>query len=462
MQRTKIQELYRTQPVDSAVLVKGWVKTRRGSKKVSFIELNDGSTIRNLQVVADNKHYDEELLRQVTTGACVAIQGQLVASQGQGQPVELQAGEITVYGPADPEHYPLQKKAHSLEFLREHAHLRFRTNTYSAVFRIRHYLSYAIHKFFHERGFYYLHTPIITASDTEGAGEMFRVTTLPDQNAPVDEEGLVDYKQDFFEQRTHLTVSGQLNGELAAMGLAEVYTFGPTFRAELSHTSRHLAEFWMVEPEMAFYDLADNMQLAQDFLQAIIGYVLEHCPDDLAFLESTYHPTLTKELRQVLDNDFIRLSYTEAVELLQKAPRNFEYAVAWGNDLQSEHERYLVEEHFQKPVIVYNYPKAIKAFYMKQNEDGQTVGAMDALLPGVGEIIGGSQREERFDRLQQRIQELGLPEANYWWYLDTRRFGTAPHSGFGLGLERLMLFVTGMGNVRDVIPFPRTPGNAAF
>lgn len=462
MQRTKVKDILAAPELENETLVKGWVRTRRGSKKVSFVELNDGSCLPNLQIVVDNGLFEEELLKQVTTGACVAIRGQLVESQGKGQSVEMQARQIELYGAADPEAYPLQKKAHSLEFLRENAHLRFRTNTFGAVSRIRHSLSFAIHQFFHQRGFYYLHSPIITASDAEGAGEMFGVTTLPIGNPPLAEDGTVDFSQDFFGRPAHLTVSGQLAGEMAALALSEVYTFGPTFRAELSHTSRHLAEFWMIEPEMAFYELEDNMQLAEDFLKHLIGFVLQQNRADLEFLEKTYQEGLLARLEAVLEDSFVQLEYSNAVEILLNSGRDFEYEVAWGADLQSEHERYLVEEHFQKPVIVINYPKTIKAFYMRLNDDEKTVRAMDVLFPGVGEIIGGSQREDRLEVLQRRIKELNLPEQNYWWYLDTRKFGSAPHSGFGLGLERLMMFVTGLGNVRDLIPFPRTPGSAEF
>jgi asparaginyl-tRNA synthetase len=449
---------------EQEVLAMGWVRTRRGSKRVSFIELNDGSCLRSLQVVLDHALADEDLLKKVANGACIAVKGVLVASQGGGQPVELQARSLEVYGEADQEAYPMQKKEHSAEFLRENAHLRFRTNTFGAVFRIRHTLSYGIHQFFHERGFVYLHSPIITASDAEGAGEMFRVTTLNPGNAPRTPEGDVDWAEDFFGQPAHLTVSGQLAGELAALALSEVYTFGPTFRAENSNTSRHLAEFWMIEPEMAFYDLEDNMRLAEDLLKYLIRKVLMDRREDVEFLATRPDtaPGLVERLQAVLDDDFVRLDYTEAVEILQNSGRQFEFPVQWGIDLQSEHERYLVEQHFQKPVIVINYPKQIKAFYMRLNDDDRTVRAMDVLFPGVGEVIGGSQREERYDYLLARIRELHLPEEHYWWYLDTRRFGTAPHSGFGLGLERLMMFVTGLGNVRDLIPFPRTPGHAEF
>jgi asparaginyl-tRNA synthetase len=443
-------------------LVKGWVRTKRGNKHVAFIALNDGSCIHNLQVVADVAAFDEELLRNVTTGACVAVCGKLVPSQGQGQSVELQATSIYLYGKADPDVYPLQKKGHSLEFLREIAHLRPRTQTFGAILRIRHAMAFAIHKYFNDHGFFYLHTPIITASDCEGAGAMFQVTTLNLSEPPRTESGEVDYAQDFFGKPANLTVSGQLEGELGAMALGAIYTFGPTFRAENSNTPRHLSEFWMIEPEMAFYEIQDNMDLAEDFLKFLIAYALEHCADDLAFLEKMYDAELTDRLRFVLDNRFVRLSYTEGVEILLRSGAKFEFPVSWGMDLQSEHERYLVEQHFRCPVILTDYPKEIKAFYMKQNTDGKTVRAMDVLFPKIGEIIGGSQREEDLEVLQRRVEELDLPQKDLWWYLDTRRFGSAPHSGFGLGFERLLLFVTGMVNIRDVIPFPRTPKNADF
>lgn len=461
--RYKVKHLLLEQvSVGESVCVKGWVRTKRGNKNVAFIAINDGSTINNIQVVVDIKPELEETLKLVTTGACLRIIGNLVASPGQGQPVEIQATEIEVYGTADPETFPLQKKGHTLEFLREIAHLRPRTNTFGAILRIRHQLAYAIHTFFNERGFVYLHTPIITGSDAEGAGAMFRVTTLDAAKPPITEHGEVDFSQDFFGKPTNLTVSGQLEGELGAMALGEVYTFGPTFRAENSNTARHLAEFWMVEPEVAFNELEENMDLAEAFLKYLIGYVLENSQDDLAFLEKMYDAGLTEKLRGVHQNNFKRLTYTEAVEILKQAPKKFEFPVDWGTDLQSEHERYLVEEHFGLPVILTDYPMHIKAFYMKQNPDGKTVRAMDVLFPGIGEIIGGSQREENLEKLEARIKSQGIPEEELWWYLDTRRFGTAPHAGFGLGFERLVLFVTGMGNIRDVIPFPRTPKNAAF
>lgn len=462
MERKKVKELLADPVVGKEVLVKGWVRTRRGNKNISFIALNDGSTINNIQVVADMARFDERQLRDITTGACIAVTGELVESQGQGQNVEINASEIEVYGKCDTETYPLQKKGHSMEFLREHAHLRFRTNTFGAVFRIRHSMAFAIHKYFNDKGFFYLHTPIITGSDAEGAGEMFQVTTLEPGKPPRNEEGAIDYTQDFFGKPTNLTVSGQLEGELGALALGEIYTFGPTFRAENSNTPRHLAEFWMIEPEMAFYDLKDNMDLAEDFLKYLIRYALDNCTDDLKFLNSMIDKGLLERLNFVVSNEFVRLTYTEAVDILTSADKKWEFPVGWGRDLQAEHERYLVEEHFKRPVILINYPKEIKAFYMKQNDDGKTVKAMDVLFPGIGEIIGGSQREEDYDRLISRIKELGLPEKDLWWYLETRKFGTAPHSGFGLGFERMILFMTGMSNIRDVIPFPRTPKNAEF
>ncbi len=400
--------------------------------------------------------------REISTGACIAVTGKLIESQGQGQNVEIKAEKIELYGTSDAETYPLQKKGHSMEFLREHAHLRFRTNTFGAVFRIRHAMAFAIHKYFNDKGFYYLHTPIITGSDAEGAGEMFQVTTLDLKNLPFNEEGTIDFRNDFFGKETKLTVSGQLEGELGALALGEIYTFGPTFRAENSNTPRHLAEFWMIEPEMAFYDLDDNMDLAEDFVKYLIRYALENCGDDLAFLNNMIDKGLLERLNFVLGNKFARITYTEAVKILTAAGRNWEYPVGWGKDLQAEHERYLVEEHYKRPVILIDYPKEIKAFYMKQNDDGKTVRAMDVLFPGIGEIIGGSQREEDYDKLLARIRELKLPEKDLWWYLETRKFGTAPHSGFGLGFERMILFMTGMSNIRDVIPFPRTPKNAEF
>jgi len=427
-----------------------------------FIALNDGSTIKNIQIVADTNMFDENLLKDITTGACISVSGQLVASQGQGQTVEIKAGSIELYGKSDSESYPLQKKGHSMEFLREIAHLRPRTNTFGAVLRIRHSIAFAIHKYFNDKGFFYLHTPIITGSDAEGAGEMFRVTTLNLAELPFNGDGTVDYRNDFFGKPANLTVSGQLEGELGALAIGEIYTFGPTFRAENSNTPRHLAEFWMIEPEMAFYDITDNMNLAEEFVKYLIRYALENCQDDLEFLNNMIDKGLKERLDFVLRNEFVRKTYTDAVKILVDSGKKWEYEVGWGRDLQAEHERYLVEEHFKRPVIITDYPKAIKAFYMKQNDDGKTVRAMDVLFPGIGEIIGGSQREEDYEKLLTRIRELGLPEKDLWWYLDTRRFGTAPHSGFGLGFERFVQFVTGMSNIRDVIPFPRTPKNAEF
>lgn len=467
LRKTSVQELLRSTDLDREVLLKGWVRTRRGNKYVQFISVNDGSTIHNIQVVADANKFSDESLKEITTGSSVAVRGKLVASQGKGQAVEVQADEIEVYGSSDPETYPLQKrgadqKGISLEELRKIAHMRPRTNTFGAVLRIRHAMSFAIHQYFNANGYFYVHTPIITGSDAEGAGQMFRVTTLSDQNPPLNDAGEVDYKQDFFGKPTNLTVSGQLEGELAAMALGKVYTFGPTFRAENSNTARHLAEFWMVEPEVAFNDLQDNMDLAEDFLRSLIRYALEHCADDLQFLNDQYDKELLNRLKFVTDNEFQRLTYTEAVEILKTARQKFEFPVDWGTDLQSEHERYLVEKHFKKPVILTNYPKEIKAFYMKLDDDGRTVRAMDVLFPGIGEIIGGSQREEDLQKLSTRMHEMHVPEEDLWWYLDTRRFGTAPHSGFGLGFERLILFVTGMTNIRDVIPFPRFPKSAEF
>lgn len=448
--------------VGTMVNIKGWVRTKRGNKSVAFIALNDGSIVHSIQVVVDLAAFDDQTIKLITTGSCISVNGVLALSLGQGQAVEIQAREIEVYGTADADTYPLQKKGHTLEFLREIAHLRPRTNTFGAVLRIRHAMSFAIHKFFNDRGFYYLHTPIITGSDAEGAGEMFRVTTLDAMNPPMNSEGKVDFTQDFFGKATNLTVSGQLEGELGALALSSVYTFGPTFRAENSNTPRHLAEFWMIEPEMAFYDVNDNMDLAEEFLKYLVQYALDNCLDDLEFLNKMYDNELIERLKFVTNNSFKRLPYTEAIEILMASGQKFEYPVEWGTDLQSEHERYLVEKHFKCPVILTDYPMSIKAFYMKQNDDGKTVRAMDVLFPRIGEIIGGSQREENLDKLKKRIDELHIPEKDMWWYLDTRRFGTAPHSGFGLGFERLILFVTGMANIRDVIPFPRTPQNAEF
>lgn len=462
IKRKKVKELLNSDETGEEVLVKGWVRTKRESRNVAFIALNDGSTINNIQIVAETAVFAEDLLRDITTGACIAVTGKLVESKGMGQKVEISASGIEIYGRCDPESYPLQKKGHSMEFLREIAHLRFRTNTFGAVFRIRHSLAYAIHKYFNDKGFYYLHTPVITGSDCEGAGEMFHVTTFDLKNVPVNEEGVVDFRDDFFGIETNLTVSGQLEGELGALALGEIYTFGPTFRAENSNTPRHLAEFWMIEPEMAFYDINDNMDLAEEFVKYLIKYILENCRNDLDFLNSNIYKGLIDRLNFVLENEFVRITYTEAIDALQSAGRTWEFPVEWGRDLQAEHERYLVEQYYKRPVIITDYPKEIKAFYMKQNDDGKTVKAMDVLFPGIGEIIGGSQREEDYEKLLARIRELNLPENDLWWYLDTRKFGTAPHSGFGLGFERLMLFITGMSNIRDVIPFPRTPKNAEF
>lgn len=414
------------------------------------------------RIVVDIPQFDEEYLKGITTGACIRVDGVLVESLGQGQSAEIQAKEIEIYGKADPATYPLQKKGHSLEFLREIAYLRPRTNTFGAIFRIRHHLAFAIHNYFDKQGFYYFHTPIITASDAEGAGSMFQVTTLDPENAPKTPDGKIDYSQDFFGRHTNLTVSGQLEGELGAMALGGIYTFGPTFRAENSNTPRHLAEFWMIEPEVAFFDINDNMDLAEDFLKQVISYVLEHCKDDIEFLNKMYDNELIDRLNFVLNNRFIRLTYTEGVDVLEKSGRKFEFPVYWGVDLQSEHERYLVEEHFKCPIIMTDYPKEIKSFYMKQNEDGKTVRGMDVLFPKIGEIIGGSEREADYDKLMNRVNELNMSQDSLWWYLDTRKFGTAPHAGFGLGFERLVLFITGMANIRDVIPFPRTPKNAEF
>ena len=440
----------------------GWVRTRRGNKHVQFIALNDGSTVKNLQVVLDLTKFSEEALRPITTGSSIHVKGMLVESQGKGQSCEVQADSLEVFGSADPNEYPLQKKGHTLEFLREKAHLRPRTATFGAILRIRSALAFAIHKFFQARGFFYLNTPLITASDAEGAGAMFQVTTLDLEKLPRTEEGTVDYSKDFFGKHTSLTVSGQLEGELGATALGAIYTFGPTFRAENSNTPRHLSEFWMIEPEVAFFDIQDNMELAEDFVKYCIKYALDHCRDDIEFLQEHFDPELISRLEFVLHNDFVRLTYTEGVDILMKSGKKFEFPVHWGTDLQSEHERYLVEEHFKKPVILTDYPRDIKAFYMKQNEDGKTVRAMDVLFPKIGEIIGGSEREADYDKLMARIEELNIPMKDMWWYLDTRRFGTVPHSGFGLGFERLVLFVTGMTNIRDVIPFPRTPNNAEF
>lgn len=478
--RVKIKTILELHPIGKEITLMGWVRTKRSNKNVSFIAMNDGSIITNYQVVADPTVISEEILKKCTTGACLKITGTVVESQGAGQSSELNAQLIEVLGEADPEKYPLQPKKHSLEFLREIAHLRMRTNTFGAVFRVRHALAFAVNKYFNDKGFFYIHTPIITASDAEGAGETFKVTTLDLNKPPKTDEGKIDYKEDFFGREANLTVSGQLEGELAAMALSEIYTFGPTFRAENSNTTRHLAEFWMIEPEMAFYDAEDNQNLAEDFLKYVIRYALENCQEDLKFLdqraaeEESTKPAdqrselgLIDKLKFVVDNDFVRITYTEAIDILRNSNPNkkkkFTYLIqSWGTDLQSEHERYLVEKHFKKPVILTDYPKEIKSFYMRQNADGKTVAAMDILFPGIGEIVGGSQREERLELLTKRMEELNIPQEEMWWYLDTRRFGSTPHAGFGLGFERMILFVTGMSNIRDVIAFPRTPGNAEF
>jgi len=462
MKRSTVKELLGSSDINSVVLLKGWVRTRRGNNLVAFISVNDGTIIHNIQVVADLVSFPEELMKRVTTGSSISVTGKLVESLGKGQSVEIQATEITILGDSDPEVYPLQKKGHSMEFLRDIAHLRFRTNTFGAVFRIRHALAFAIHKYYNDKGFFYLHTPIITASDAEGAGAMFKVTTLDLDGAPKNDDGEIDFTQDFFGRPTNLTVSGQLEGELGALALSSIYTFGPTFRAENSNTPRHVAEFWMIEPEMAFYDINDNMDLAEDFLKYLIRYTLENCQDDLEFLNKMVDKGLLERLRFVLDHPFERKTYSEAVDILQNANRKFEFPVEWGLDLQAEHERYLVESHFKRPVILTDYPRDIKAFYMKQNDDGKTVRAMDVLFPLLGEIIGGSQREEELVKLQNRMKEMNIPEDELWWYLETRKFGTVEHSGFGLGFERLIMFITGMSNIRDVIPFPRTPKSAEF
>lgn len=477
--KMSVKELLQSEGCGKEVEINGWVRTKRGNKQVNFIALNDGSTINNIQIVVDVNNFPEELMKKVTTGAAIHVKGLLAESTGGGQTLEIQANELEVLGEANPEKYPIQPKKHTLEFLREVAHLRFRTSTFGAVFRIRHAMAFAIHQYFNDHGFFYLHTPLITASDCEGAGEMFRVTTLDPKNPPLTENGEVDFKQDFFGRETNLTVSGQLEGELGAMALGKIYTFGPTFRAENSNTTRHLSEFWMIEPEAAFYDLNDNMDLVEDFLKYLIRYALEHCMDDLKFLSNRLQEEeknkkaeersmeLISKLNFVLTHDFERVTYTDAIEILMNSKPNrtgkFQYPVeGWGVDLQSEHERYLVEKHFKKPVILTGYPKDIKAFYMKQNADGKTVAAMDVLFPQIGEIVGGSQREENLDKLIARMNEVGIQVGGMQYYLDTRRFGSAVHSGFGLGFERLLLFVTGMGNIRDVIPFPRTPKNAEF
>jgi len=464
LKRTKIKALLAQEP-GQEVLAKGWVRTKRGNKQVKFIALNDGSTINSIQIVANTELFPEELLKRVTTGASLAVKGQLVASMGSGQAVEIQASAIEVLGDCDPMRFPLQKKDTTLEYLRSVAHMRLRTNTFGAVLRIRNAMAFAIHKFFNEKGFVYLHTPLITESDAEGAGDMFQVTTLDLKNIPLDKKGNVDFGKDFFGKKTSLTVSGQLEGELGATAVGEIYTFGPTFRAENSNTPRHLAEFWMIEPEMAFYDINDNMALAEEFVKYLVQYALDNCLDDLQFLNDKYDNGLIERMQSVLGIAFQKVTYTQAVEILEKAIADgvkFEYPVHWGTDFQSEHERYLVEKHFGKPVILIDFPKDIKAFYMKQNEDGRTVRGMDVLFPKIGEIIGGSEREASLEKLEQRIDELGMSRKNLEWYIDTRRYGSVPHSGFGLGFERLLLFVTGMANIRDVIPFPRTPKNAEF
>lgn len=463
IKRTKVKDLLKSEP-GQEVLAKGWVRTKRGNKQIKFIALNDGSTINNIQIVADTSKFEESLLQKVTTGSSLAVRGKLVESVGSGQAVEIQAEEIEVLGECDPVRYPLQKKDTSLEYLRTVAHLRPRTNTFGAILRIRHNMAFAIHKFFNDKGFVYLNTPLITESDAEGAGDMFEVTTLDLTKVPM-KDGKIDYSQDFFGKRTSLTVSGQLEGELGATAVGEIYTFGPTFRAENSNTPRHLAEFWMIEPEMAFYDISDDMALAEEFVKYLVQYALDNCMDDLIFLNDKYDDGLIERLRSVLGVQFQRVTYTEAVDILEEAVRNghkFEFPVHWGTDFQSEHERFLVERHFGKPVILTDFPKDIKAFYMKQNEDGKTVRGMDVLFPKIGEIIGGSEREASLEKLEKRIDELHMSRKNLEWYIDTRRFGTVPHSGFGLGFERLLLFVTGMANIRDVIPFPRTPKNAEF
>ncbi len=474
--RTEISKILSHPPLNAEVTVMGWVRAFRSNR---FIALYDGSSAKTLQIVVDFEKFDESLLKKISFHACVAVTGKLVESQGAGQTVEVLAEQIEILGESNPEEYPLQPKVQTMEFLREHAHFRMRTNTFSSVFRIRHGVAYAIHKYYNDRGYFYLHAPIITGSDAEGAGEMFQVTTLDVGNPPRTEDGQVDWSEDFFGKATNLTVSGQLQGEIAALALGKIYTFGPTFRAENSNTSRHLAEFWMIEPEVAFYDIEDNMDLAEDFVKYLINFVLENYPDDVAFLDQRIKDaeknmkledrramSLTDTLRFVVDNDFERITYTEAVELILNSKEykkgKFEFELEWGKDLQAEHERWLVEKHFKKPVIVRNYPKDIKAFYMRLNEDGKTVAAMDVLFPGIGEVIGGSQREERYENLVQRIKDMGIHEEELWWYLELRKFGGAPHAGFGLGFERMVQFITGMTNIRDVIPFPRTPKNAAF
>ncbi|MBQ8806784.1 MAG: asparagine--tRNA ligase [Bacteroidaceae bacterium] len=464
IRRTKIVDLLQREDYGAEVNVKGWVRTKRGSKAVNFIALNDGSTIKNVQIVADVEKFDPEMMKLITTGACLSVNGEMVQSIGSGQNVEIQAKEIEVLGTC-PSDYPMQKKGQSFEYMRQHAHMRLRTNTFGAVFRIRHNMAIAIHQFFHERGFFYFHTPIITASDCEGAGQMFQVTTKNLYDLKKDENGSIIYDDDFFGKTTSLTVSGQLEGELGATALGQIYTFGPTFRAENSNTPRHLAEFWMIEPEVCFIDLNDLMDLEEDFIKYCVKWALDNCMDDLEFLNKMIDKGLIERLRAVADTEFVRLPYTEGIKILEEAiakGHKFEFPVSWGCDLASEHERYLVEEHFKKPVILTDYPKEIKAFYMKMNEDGKTVQGTDVLFPQIGEIIGGSVREENYDKLMSRIEEMNIPMKDMWWYLDTRKFGSCPHGGFGLGFERLILFVTGMQNIRDVIPFPRTPKTADF
>ena len=463
IKRTKIVDIFDPALIGQKVCVKGWVRTRRGNKNVQFVALNDGSTIKNIQIVIDLAKFSDEELKPITTGSSLHVEGMLVASQGKGQTSEIQAESIEIYGTADSESYPLQKKGHTLEFLREKAHLRPRTNTFGAVLRVRSALAFAIHRFFQERGFFYLHTPLITASDCEGAGAMFQVTTLDLNNLPKDEEtGKIDYSEDFFGKQTSLTVSGQLEGELGATALGAIYTFGPTFRAENSNTPRHLAEFWMIEPEVAFNDITDNMDLAEDFVKYCISYALENCRDDIEFLQQMYDKELIERLNFVLHNDFVRLPYTEGIKILKESGKKFEFPVEWGIDLQSEHERYLVEQHFKRPVILTDYPKDIKAFYMRQNDDGKTVAACDLLVPHVGELVGGSQREERLDLLEKRMDELHMDKSTLDWYLDLRRYGGCKHAGFGLGFERMMMYLTGMENIRDVLPYPRTPKNLIY
>ena len=464
IKRTRIADLLKSPQAGTEVNVRGWVRTRRSSKQVAFVALNDGSTINNVQVVIDADKFDEEVVKQFTTGACLSVNGMLVESIGGGQSVEIQATEIELLGACD-NTYPLQKKGQTMEFMRTVAHLRPRTNTFGAVFRIRHNMAYAIHKFFHDKGFYYFHTPLITASDCEGAGQMFQVTTMNLYDLKKDENGSIIYDNDFFGKQASLTVPGQLEGELAATALGAIYTFGPTFRAENSNTPRHLAEFWMIEPEVAFNDIYDNMELAEEFIKYCVQWALDNCMEDITFLNNMIDKELIERLRSIVNTDFVRLSYTDGIKILEDAVaagHKFEFPVYWGVDLASEHERYLVETHFKRPVILTDYPKDIKAFYMKQNEDGKTVRAMDVLFPKIGEIIGGSEREADYNKLLTRIEEMNIPMKDMWWYLDTRRYGSCPHSGFGLGFERLLLFVTGMSNIRDVIPFPRTPNNAEF